>query len=139
MFKFLRALWRLPAWMDAQTGYLNSIAVRNDTTGRDIAGLKSALSQMNGVIREAVAQQKSIVEQQDRLRAFVDAMEGAGIRRKFGGRIDVEFDRFVNSLSPSDVDELLAILKARQAQKAKRTPREMTIDGDPAEVLALPK
>lgn len=113
MIRFFRALWRLPAWMDAQSDYLNSIATRSDSVGRDLRDIHDA-------VKEATGQHKRLVEQQDRLRAFAEAVESAGVKRKYGGTIDVDYDKLLNALGPQGEREMGRTLKARRDAARRR-------------------
>ena len=51
---------------------------------------------------------------------FMGSVETAGIRRKFGGVIDVDYDRFLNTLGPHDEAELDRTIQARKRERAKK-------------------
>ena len=60
-------------------------------------------------------------------RPLLDAVrtfENCGITRKYGGNIDIAYDRFLNGLGPHGEAELLEIIEERQARSAKKLQDE---------------
>lgn len=55
------------------------------------------------------------------LKAHSEALEIAGVRRKFGGTIDIDYDKFLNALGPFDEKELKRVIEDRAKKSEQET------------------
>ena len=78
------------------------------------------LQRVINTLGAAAASHKSLIEQQDTLRAFVSTVEAAGISRKFGSRIDVDYDKLLNNLGPDGEAEMIRTIKTRREELRQR-------------------
>lgn len=53
------------------------------------------------------------------LRDAINTLEGAGIRRKFGGVIDIDYDKMLTALGPDGERELADTIKKRTKSRPK--------------------
>jgi hypothetical protein len=78
------------------------------------------LQRVINALGAAAASHKGLIEQQDTLRAFVSTVEAAGISRKFGSRIDVDYDKLLNNLGPDGEAEMMRTIKIRHEELRQR-------------------
>lgn len=78
------------------------------------------LQRVTNALSAAAASHKSLIEQQDTLRAFVSTVEAAGIQRKFGSRIDVDYDKLLNNLGADGEAEMMRTIKSRRDVMCRR-------------------
>lgn len=64
--------------------------------------------------KELVEKYQQLINSVQPLRDAINTLEQAGIRRKFGGVIDVNFNKFLDSIGSYDEGELEKIIKRRR-------------------------
>ncbi len=111
--KFCRLLSSLPQTLVKQRGLLENLLARQDT-------LYLTIGQMTKAIDKATKDYEALVEQQDTLRAFVSTIEAAGISRKFGSRIDVDYDKLLDNLGADGEAEMMRTIKSRRDEMRRR-------------------
>lgn len=84
------------------------------------AAIDLTLQQVANALGKAVANHKDLIEQQDTLRTFVSTVEAAGIQRKFGSRIDVDYDKLLNNLGADGEAEMMRTIKSRRDVMRRR-------------------
>ncbi len=67
----------------------------------------------------------AVIGEMQPLRDAMLTMEAAGIRRKFGGVIDVDYDRLLDTLGWDDETELLRTIQLRRKAHTARVRRAM--------------
>ncbi len=111
--KFCRLLFSLPQFLEDQREMLRNLLARQDS-------IDQGMRQVVQVISEATKDHRTLVEQQDKLRAFVSTVEAAGIQRKFGSRIDVDYDKLLNNLGVDGEAEMMRTIKSRRDVMRRR-------------------
>ena len=99
-------------------------------TGRSAERLSAEIAEQGYLLREWVQAAGDLAQRlevdrldQDRLErlsSWQGAMEVAGIRRKWGGVIDVDYDKFLAALGPESCAELRRVLASPKRSKAGR-------------------
>lgn len=93
---------RQQRWEDIFYNSFQSMHMSLDTTSRSMSKVSNEL--------------RRVIDKQEILRTFVGSIETAGIRRKFGGVIEVEYDKFLNAIGPIDELELEQTIKERKGK-----------------------
>ena len=76
--------------------------------------MDARLWEMSRSVEKSQVAMSVLIGKQERMRTFIASVETAGVRRKFGGVIEVNFDKFLDVIGPSDEKELGEVIKARK-------------------------
>ncbi len=104
---FCRLLCSLPQSLEDHSKMLRELLTQQAT-------IKLTMLQIIQVVDRVTRDNKTLVEQRDILRAFVSTVEAAGISRKFGSRIDVDYDKLLDNLGVDGEAEMMRTIKSRR-------------------------
>ena len=94
-------------------GLAQSVKAQATTATNVVRALREITDQMKVEAEQRRQQEESTLG----LRAFADSMEMVDIRRKFGGEIDIDYDKLLANLGDESLKNLDVVLKEKLGAK----------------------
>ena len=86
--------------------------------GFDAVSLFDRAATLEVAHHKLLTQHREMIGQIQPLRDAISTLEGAGVRRTFGGAIDVDYDRLLNALGKDGEAELARTIALRETEGA---------------------